>query len=66
SKANTARDSLMACMVIMVRVNAGISLVGNVGRMGSVVGGLSRLVRLIFFPGYGLFGLANKLHGEGY
>jgi hypothetical protein len=30
-----------------------------------VVGGLSRLVRLVFVLSYGLFGLAYKLHGEG-
>jgi hypothetical protein len=31
SKANTARDSPIACMVTTVRVHAGISLVGDVG-----------------------------------
>jgi hypothetical protein len=31
SKANTARDSSMAYMVITVRVHAGIRLVGDVG-----------------------------------
>jgi hypothetical protein len=31
SKANTARDSSMACIVITVKVHAGIRLVGDVG-----------------------------------